>query len=173
MASLRSHPALLLLAPALASCSFSFSAGGPDYEKLESAISDELNAQYAKISREVSGVDCPRPSSSPKKGDTFLCGADVEGQNVRVEVTVKDDDNNVSFSTLDSLYDLKTTARGLSREVSKEYGFAVKVDCGEGLKVVAVGESFECRAADPRGLTRTVKLTAAAPGDKDDWEVVD
>lgn len=164
---------MLLLAPALASCSFSFSAGGPDYQKLESAISDELNGTYSKISREVSGVDCPRPSNTPKKGDTFLCGADVEGQNVRVEVTVKDDENNVSFSTLDSLYDLENTARGLSREVSQKYGFAVKVDCGEGLKVVGVGESFECAAADRKGATRTVKLTAGAPGEKDAWEMID
>lgn len=157
----------------LASCSFSFSAGGPDYEKLEAGIADELNGQYAKLSREVSGVDCPKQSEKPKAGDTFLCGADIEGQNVRVEVTVEDDDNSIRFSTLDSVYDLEIAAQGLSRDLSGEFGFDVVVDCGEGLKVVAVGESFECIAADRRGDTRTVKLTAGGAHNDDDWEIVD
>lgn len=156
----------------MASCSFSFSAGGPDYDKLETAIADELNTQYAKISREVSGVDCPRQQDRPEPGDVFLCGADVESQNVRVEVTVEDDDN-VSFQTLDTLYDLQTASRSLSRDVSAEYGFDVTVDCGDGLMVVAHGESLECSAADRRGDTRTVKLTAGGPDSDDEWEVVD
>lgn len=173
VASLRSRFALLLVAPVLAGCSFSFSAGGPDYDKLEGAIADELNGTYAEISREVSSVDCPRPSPTPKTGDTFVCGADVEGQNVRVEVKVNDDDYNVSFSTLDILFDLAETERGLSQDVSKEYGFEVTVTCGEGVKIVAIGASFDCEAVDQRGDARTVKLTAGDVGSGDSWEIVD
>jgi uncharacterized protein DUF4333 len=169
----RSNLALLLAVPALAACQFSASVGGPDYEKLERGITDELNGNYAEISRQVSSVSCPRQSTPPKTGDTFICTADVEGHEVRVEVAVKDDDYNVDFSTLDVVFDLAGTERGLSREISDQYGFDVKVACGEGLKVVAIGDSFECVATDPAGDTRTVRLTAGGVDENDRWEMVE
>ncbi|MDZ4264704.1 MAG: DUF4333 domain-containing protein [Mycobacterium sp.] len=165
--------ALLMLAPLAAGCQFSFSSGGPDYEKLETAIADELNTQYSAISRQVSAVECPRPSTPPKAGSSFNCIADLDGNDVRVEVKFTDDDYNVDFATLDSVYDLATTGEGLSEEVSKDYGFDVTVRCGNGLKVVAVGDSFDCEAADRRGDTRPVRVTAGGPDDKDTWEVIE
>lgn len=174
MTSPRSLLALVLLVPAAAGCQFSFSSGGPDYEKLESAISDELNTQYSSMAtaRQVSGVECPRPSDPPKAGSSFNCIADLEGNDVRVQVNFTDDDYNVDFSTLDVVFDLAETGQGLSEDVSKDYGFEVTVSCGDGLKVVAVGESFECEAADRRGDTRPVKVTAGGPDAQDTWEVV-
>jgi hypothetical protein len=161
----------LVVLPFLACCHFSVSAGGPDFAKLEKAITDKLDASYAPISRQVSSVDCPR-DTSPKTGDTFVCKADVDGNDVRVQVKVTDDKGNVDFSTLDVIFDLDRTAKGLSREVSKDRGFAVTVTCGEGLKVVEIGQSFECEAADRQGVTRTVKVTAGAPGESDHWEIL-
>lgn len=172
VAALRSHLGLVLLAFALSSCSFNFSAGGPDYEKLESGISDELNAAYSKMSRQVSSVDCPRQPDTPKAGDTFVCTADVQGNDVRVEVELADD-KSADFSTLDVLFDLPDTAEGLAREISAEHGFDVTVTCGKGLEVVAIGESFECTAADGAGDTRTVKVTAGEVGAEDSWELVE
>ncbi len=172
VAALRSHLSLLLLAFALSSCSFNFSAGGPDYEKLESGITDELNAAYSKMSRQVSSVDCPRQANTPKAGDTFVCTADVEGNDVRVEVKLADDEG-ANFSTLDVLFDLPDTAKGLAREISAEQGFDVTVSCGKGLQVVAIGESFECTAANEAGDTRTVKVTAGEVGGEDRWELVE
>jgi hypothetical protein len=170
--SLRSRIGSLLLAPALAACSFSFSAGGPDYTKLEKAITDKLNESYAPISRQVSKVDCPT-EATPKIGDTFICNADIDGNEVRVQAKVTDDKGNVDFSTLDVVFDLERTATGLSHEISQDRGFAVTVTCGDGLKVVEIGQSFECEAADPQGVTRTVKVTAGAPGETDHWEILD
>jgi Domain of unknown function (DUF4333) len=164
---------VLLLAPALAGCQFSFSAGGPDYEKLENAIASELNKNYAAISREVSAVECPRPAQAPKTGDTFICNADVDGHKVRVEATVTDDDYHIDFHTRDIVYDLSEAGSTLSRSISDEYGFAVTVACGDGLHVVEAGHSFECTATDPTGDTRTVKVTAGAVGEDDQWEVVE
>jgi hypothetical protein len=169
----RSPLMLLLLGPALAGCQFSFSAGGPDYEKLENAITDELNKNYATISREVSAVDCPRPSQAPKAGDTFICNADVDGHNVRVEATVTDADYNIDFHTRDVVYNLPDTGSTLTEALSDEYDFAVTVACGDGLRVVEAGHSFECTATDPTGDTRTVKVTAGAVGEDDQWEVVE
>ena len=162
-----------MVAPVVAGCQFSFSAGGPDYEKLETAIADELNTQYSAISRQVDKVECPRPSESPKAGSSFNCIADLEGNDVRVEVNFTDDDYNVDFAALDVVYDLAETSKGLSEDVSQDYGFDVTVSCGDGLKVVAVGESFECEAADPRGDTRPVRVTAGGPDGQDTWEVVE
>lgn len=163
---------LLVLAPAIAGCSFSMSAGGPDYAKLERGITDELNASYQKIDREVSAVDCEKPSKAPKAGDKFICNADVDGSRVRVQVLVSDDEENVEFSTLDVLYDLSQTAQGLTKEISADRGFAVTVTCGEGLKVVEVGDSFECTAADRRGDTRPVKVTPGGVDEDDRWELI-
>lgn len=168
----RSLLALLVLAPVIAGCQFSFSSGGPDYKKLESAITDELNKEYSPMSRQVSSVECPRPSGSPKAGSSFNCIADLEGNDVRVEVTFTDDDYNVEFATLDVVFDLAETGKGLSERISKEYGFHVAVSCGSGLKVVADGESFECEAKDRRGDTRPVKVTAEGPDRQYTWEVI-
>ena len=163
-----------MLVLALAGCQFSASAdGGLDYEKLEGAITSELNQQYAQISRQVSGVKCPRQATAPKTGDTFTCTAGVDGQTVRVEVIVRDDDYNVHFSTLDTAFDLERTGQSLGPQLSEQYGFPVTVTCGAGLKVVAIGDSFECAAEDADGNTRTVRLTAGSADENDHWEVVD
>jgi len=148
------------------------SAGGPDYAKLESHITDKLNDTYSDISRQVADVDCPRQSDL-KSGDSFICNADVDGSTVRVQVTATDDDNHVDFHTLDTVFDLQRTASGLAREISEDRGFAVTVTCGEGLKVVEVGGSFECTAADRSGDTRAVKITAGGPDNGDRWEIID
>lgn len=162
-----------MLFPVLVGCSFSFSAGGPDYEKLEGAIADELNTSYSEISRTVAGVDCPRQSDPPKAGDSFICTATVDDKAVRVEAKVGQDDETVDFSTLDVVYDLATVAPKLARAISESQGFAVTVTCGEGLKIVEIGKSFECVAADRRGDTRPVKVTAGPVGEADDWEILE
>jgi uncharacterized protein DUF4333 len=145
----------------------------PDYEKLESEITGELNNRYAKIAHEVSNVECPRLPTAPKAGEAFTCNADLEGHPVRVEVKVRDDDYNVDFSTLDAVFDLEGVGRVLTEQVSTELGFPVTVQCGEGLKVVAIGDFLECTAADSDGDQRTVRLTAGGVDESDDWEVLE
>ncbi|MGZ5395366.1 MAG: hypothetical protein ACXWEI_07815, partial [Mycobacterium sp.] len=44
----------------LTACNFSVSAGGPDYDKLEKSISDELKGTYSTISPNAPTVTCPR-----------------------------------------------------------------------------------------------------------------
>jgi hypothetical protein len=48
---------------------------------------------------------------------------------------------------------------------------AATLDCGDGLKVVSLGDSFDCTAADPPGDTRTARITASRDGEF--WEVLD
>lgn len=153
-------------------CQFSF-GGGLDYDKLEKGIADELNSSYSSIGQTVSSVDCPEQSPRPGKGDTFDCTAQVGDQTVRVESTVTDDDYNVDFKTKDTLYDLPSAATTLSEEISNELDFPVTVDCGEGLKAVEVGATFDCTAADEYGEERTVRVTAEPVGENDSWEIIE
>ena len=78
----------------------------------------------------------------------------------------------MKFDTLDAVYDLSAAGGRLSQGISEEYGFDVGVTCGDGLRVVEIGRSFECTATDPTGDTRTVRVTAAAVGEDDHWEVL-
>ena len=156
---------------ALSACSFSF--GGLDYDRLEEEITKKLDESYSSIDQKVSSVTCPEQSPSPKAGSTFDCTAEVGGQTVRVGVTVKDDDYNVSYETRDTLYELPTVADTLGEEVSKQVGFPVTVDCGEGLKAVEVGTTFDCTASDEQGAERPVQVTAAPVGEDDSWELLD
>lgn len=156
----------------LTACQFSFSSGGLDHAKLESAISDELNTTYETISQQVSSVDCPQ-DQNPGPGETIICTAQVGDQSVRVESTVTDEDYNVDFSTLDTLYDLPSVGSMLSDELTDQLGFPVTVSCGEGIMAVEIGQTFDCTAADEAGNERTVRLTAGAVGEDDHWELIE
>jgi hypothetical protein len=165
---------LAIAAPVLilTACSFSFSAGGPDYDKLEKSISDELEGTYSEITPTAPKVTCPRDQPNPEKGDTFICTADVEGEPVRVEVKVNDDEGNVGFSTLDIVYDMTRTERMLDSEIESNMGFPVSVKCGTGVKVIPLGDSFTCTAVDENSVQKTVEVTAVEVG-KDNWRIVD
>ncbi|HEX9833607.1 MAG TPA: DUF4333 domain-containing protein, partial [Mycobacterium sp.] len=156
----------------LTACNFSFSAGGPNYDELETSIADELKDSYSEISPNAPTVTCPRSQPTPKPGGTFICNADVDGEKVRVEVTVEDDEGNVKFSTLDVVYDLPRTEQLLASEIESQMGFPVTVTCGTGLKIVPVGDSFTCTAADENSVEKTVEVTAVEVG-KDNWRIVD
>ncbi|MGE2729508.1 DUF4333 domain-containing protein [Mycolicibacterium vaccae] len=171
----RSAPALLVAGAMLAlpACQMSVSTGGLDYEKLETAITDELNSSYQSVSEQVTSLDCPRESPGPGKGDKLICTAEVGGQQVRVEATVTDDDYNVDFVTLDSLYDLGVTGAALTDAVSAQLGVPVTVTCGQGLRSVAIGTTLDCVAADEAGTERIVRMTVAPVGQDDEWELLE
>lgn len=157
---------------ALFGCNASVSFGGPDYEALEKDITTELDNAYASMSRKVSSVKCPRLADDPKAGDTFVCIADLAGNDVRVDVKVEDDEGAVKFTTRDIVFDLAATANGLSTDVASQVGFPVTVDCGQGLKIAEVGSTFTCSALDAQGDSATIEVTARNAGDSD-WRLVE
>ena len=163
---------LLALVVALPACSFSFSVGGLDYEELETAIGAELDSSYASIDRTVSAVSCPELAENPEPGDTLICTADLDGEDVRVEVLVEDEDYNVTFNTLDIVYDLPDTAAALADDISTQLGFAVNLNCGEGIVSIAIGDSFNCTAVDATNTSATVAVTANGAGDTS-WEILE
>jgi hypothetical protein len=157
-------------AVALTGCQSPFTSAEPDYDALESYIADEVNGDFSsQISREVSGVDCPRQADTVTSGESFVCIVDVDGHDVRVELTAKN--HGLDFTTLDIVYDLGPAAQDLAAQISNEVEFPITLSCGEGLKVVPIGDSFECTAADEYGDTRTIRITANPDGDF--WEVLD
>lgn len=160
------------LAFALFGCNASISVGGPDYEKLESNIATELDKAYAPMSRQVDSVECPRLADDPAAGDTFVCLADLDGNDVRVDVEVEDDEGGVKFTTRDIAFDLAATANGLTADVSDQMGFPVTVDCGQGLKIVEAGGTFTCVALDTKGGSATVEMTARHEG-ASSWRLVE
>jgi len=157
---------------ALFGCNASVSIGGPDYGALEKNITTELDNAYASMSRKVSSVKCPRLADDPKAGDTFVCVADLGGNDVRVDVTVENDEGAVKFTTRDVVFDLAATANGLTTDVASQVGFPVTVDCGQGLKIVEVGSTFTCTALDAQGDSGTIEVTARNAGDSD-WRLVE
>ncbi|MFD9550771.1 DUF4333 domain-containing protein [Nocardia salmonicida] len=157
---------------ALFGCNASVSIGGPDYGALEKDIATELDNAYASMSRKVSSVKCPRLADDPKAGDTFVCVADLADNDVRVDVTVENDEGAVKFKTRDIVFDLAATANGLTTDVASQVGFPVTVDCGQGLKIVEVGSTFTCTAVDTQGDSGTIEVTARNEGDSD-WRLVE
>lgn len=163
---------VLLLAVVTSACSFSFSIGGLDYEALEDGIAEELNASYASIGRSVEGVDCPEPDEDPGVGDQLVCTATLEGQAVRVQATVEDEDFNVTFNTLDVVYELTDTAELLAADISEAIGVPVNLNCGQGITVVPIGDGFQCSATDAGGGTATIQVTANDIEDTS-WEILE
>lgn len=169
----RTWVATLPLVLLLSACNFSFSVGGGlDYEALETAISEELDATYASIDASIVGVDCPELADDPEPGDTLICTADLSGTDVRVEVEVEDEDYNVVFNTLDIVYDLEDTEQVLAADIAAQVGFDVNLNCGEGIIAVAIGDSYDCTAIDANSDTATVRVTANGPDDTS-WEIVE
>lgn len=170
------HPknalALLLLAPAIASCQFSFSSGGMDYEKLENTVTERLNEAYKRFDRQVSDVDCPRQDGKLETGDTFICTADLDGNDVRVEITVKNpEDGQVDLITLDKVYDLTELGTTLTGELGNA-GVEATVDCGTGLEVVEIGKTLDCTAVDDMGGTGIVRVSTGEVGESESWELI-
>ena len=64
-------------AVALTGCQSPFSSAEPDYEALESYITDEISDDYSQIGRQASGVDCPRQADTVTSGESFLCTVDL------------------------------------------------------------------------------------------------
>ncbi len=155
----------IAVAFAVTSCSGSISIGGLDYDKLESAITDELNKSYASLDAEVTAVDCPESKEDPKPGAKLVCTADVADTKVTVDVTVKDEDYNVDFETRDILFSVEQTQQMLSDAASEQLATEVTVKCDQApIFAVPVGATFECSAVDADGATGTVVSTVQKDG---------
>ena len=129
---------------ALAGCQVSLSAGGPDYEKLESEITGELNKRYTQIARDSverrvpTSQQRPRRQARPSPATPASKASPFAWRSkFAMTTTTSTSARSTPFSIL------RMQVGPLTQEVSAELGFPVTVLCGEGLKVVAIGDSLE------------------------------
>ncbi|BDH57377.1 DUF4333 domain-containing protein [Tsukamurella sp. PLM1] len=142
-----------------------------DFDKLESQISDKLDAEYSKAGYKVDSVSCDKSESKPKPGAVFTCDAKVKDAVVPVKVTVRDKDMNVDFITTAKLYDLAKSGTQLEPEVSAKLNDKVTVDCGNGLKAVEPDKSYTCKVTDSSGAKGTLTYKVGPMDGQDSWEV--
>ncbi|GAA4659427.1 DUF4333 domain-containing protein [Gordonia humi] len=157
--------AALAALPLLAACGTTI-----DQDKLGKEITDKLNSEYSKFDRQVSSIACDDPGKDPAVGTTFECIADVDGAKVHIDVTTTSDDLDVTYETVDMLYDMAFAASKLEPSVSQQTGVAVTVDCGDGVKALKRGETFACTVSDGQGASRGLTFTVV-DGDQDRWEL--
>ncbi|MCF8605440.1 DUF4333 domain-containing protein [Gordonia sp. HY442] len=173
MRTLRTATVVATLAalPVLAACSASIGGTTLDHDKLNDEITTKLDTEYAKFPRTVSSVDCDDPGKDPKVGTKFQCVADVDGTDVRVDVTTTTEDMDVKYQTVDTLYDMAYASKTLAPSVSQRLGFQVNVNCGNGLKALTPGSTFECRVSNDSGESDTLTYFVTEGGGKDRWEI--
>lgn len=144
-----------------------------DTPALEAAILADLETAYAAGGKfAVGAVDCPPQATTPAIGDSFVCEAQVADGVVRVEATVTSDALDVTYQTLDLVYDIGEVEQRIAADASAQAGVAVTVTCpGPRTRIVAIGSSFDCTAADAAGQDATIRVTADGI-DSTSWVVV-
>jgi hypothetical protein len=158
MSTLRSVRPVIALAAlgavALVGCSTTTTL---DRDKLHSFIENELIAEDGV---EVTDADCPEVED-PEVGQTFECTAQVEGQDVRIGVTVTDaEEGIVDVTSLDAILEIATLEAMIADDMTQQSGFDVTVECSdEDYLVAEVGSLLTCEASDGAGSTASIAVT--------------
>ncbi|MFN2502868.1 MAG: DUF4333 domain-containing protein [Acidimicrobiales bacterium] len=149
--------ALLGLAVLLQACSASVSVTRKlNTDNAERTIRESYGDLYGTP---LDAVDCPEREA--KTGDVFDCTARIEGQNLSIRVTQRDEKGNVDFVPNQAVLDLEKAAEVMAQSISEQTGTPAGVDCGEQrVAVKDVGASFDCQATPlAGGASRRVVVT--------------
>jgi hypothetical protein len=158
MSPQRISPPVLALAAlagvALVGCSTTTTL---DRDKLHSFIENEL---LLEDDVEVTDADCPEVED-PEEGQSFECTAKVDGQDVRIGVTVTDaEEGVVDIASLDAILKIATLEATIADDMTQESGFEVFVECSdENFLVAEVGSTLTCEASDGADQTASVAVT--------------
>lgn len=150
----------------LAGCS------GDDYDvaTAEREIGRFVDRTYEGI--ETGEVTCPDDVDA-KKGTKFDCTAEVEGQDLRIAVTMTDDDGNATFEATQAVLDLTRAEEAMGSDIGAQIGATVAVDCGErDFLVKDPGDTFECEATDEDGNSVTLVATVTDADGHIEYETV-
>lgn len=147
--------AVLVILPVLllAGCS------GDDYdvETAEREIGRFVDRTYEGI--ETGEVTCPDDVDA-EEGTTFDCVAEVDDQELTIEVTMTDDEGNATFEATQAVLDLTRAEEAMSSDIGAQIGATVEVSCGErDFLVKDPGDTFECTATDDDGNSVTLVAT--------------
>ena len=160
--------AAVIAAPLLASCS---SGMVVDHDKLTGEITTKLNSEYAQLGRSVSSVECDDPGENPPVGTEFQCIADVDGAKVHIKVTTTSENIDVTYETVEKLFDFSHAEEVLADSVSAQVGEPVTVECGDGVQALAQGSTFTCVVTNDAGDTGELLYTVGENGAEDRWEM--
>lgn len=148
--------AVLVVVPALAGLA-GCSGDAYDVAKAEREIGLFVDRTFEGV--ETGEVTCPDDIDA-KEGTKFDCTAEVEGQDLRIEVTMTDDDGNATFEAAQAVLDLTRAEEAMGSDIGAQVGAAVEVDCGErDFLVKSPGDTFECTASDEDGNSVTLVAT--------------
>ena len=142
----------------LVGCSFQAScgAGHIDVSKARAFITQRLTEAVGVA---PTGVSCP-DNIPAKKDTTFRCTAGFSDRvSATVTLTQTDDKGLVVISQVDGVQGAKPIEAAIVEGVGKQTGAVVAADCGERVRAVNKGSSFDCHIKSKEGRTGTVKVT--------------
>lgn len=142
-----------------------------DRDKLHAFIENDLIDDDAV---EVTDADCPEVEN-PEVGQTFECSAQVEGQDVRIEVTVTDaEEGIVDVESLDAILVVSVLESGIADDLTEQLGFDVTIECSdEDYLVAEVASVLTCEASDGAGETADVAVTVTDAAGNVSFEIVE
>jgi hypothetical protein len=157
-----------LSAVALGGCSTTTTL---DRDKLHAFIENDLIDDEAV---EVTDADCPEVED-PEVGQTFECTAQVEGQDVRIGVTVTDaEEGIVDIESLDAILVMSVLESGIADDLTEQLGFDVTIECSdEDYLVAEVASVLTCEASDGAGETAAVDVTVTDAAGNVTFEIVE
>lgn len=125
-----------------------------DTEQAEATISQELTEAGVP----VDDVTCPEREI--EQGDVFECTAQIDGQELRIEVTQRDAEGTVDFRPLQALIDVRQVEEAGAELLGADLGTSLRLDCGTAVALVKdPGDTFECAATTGDGERGTVVVT--------------
>ncbi len=142
-------PAAAAAAVAMVACAQSL-----DTAKLQSSIQSKLG----EVDLKADSITCPS-SIEAKAGNNFECTATVKGVPVKVSVTQKDDQGNVSYDIGSEVFSTEKVVPAVESYFKDQGATAVTVTCPKGVVVAGGNGDFTCTAtADGQGYTVKVPL---------------
>lgn len=123
-----------------------------DTDKLQSSIQSKLG----EVDLKADSISCPS-SVEAKAGNSFECTATVNGVAVKVSVTQKDDQGNVSYDIGKEVFSTEKVTPAIESFFKDQGATAVTVSCPKGVVAAGGNGDFTCTATAD-GQTYTVKV---------------
>jgi hypothetical protein len=129
--------------------------------EFETDLATELSGRWQ---RKVTTA-CTGPRLLPyRAGGHFACTVrGAEGWTVKIDVVQEDDKGNVTWNVTEShgLILLDTLASGIADHLKEKGIREATVECGGGVRIATVGETFECTGtADGQAVAITVNVNS-------------
>jgi hypothetical protein len=158
-----------LIAVALGAGLLSACSSSIDTSKVEKALVTDLNSNN-EVGASVGAAKCPE-SVKPKKGDTFECTVEIDGQTAHYTLTQKDNSGNLVWRRTDAVLDVKKIETQVTAGLLDQIQVKAKVDCGTTkVKLLKPGSTFTCKATSDSD-SAVVEVTASDLTGNVEWKL--